>query len=226
LVINALCFPLGVLLFALLARPVVSGLRRLREGEELPPDEAAGLRIKALRLGRYGVWVGLGFWLGASLIYPICLHAAVPDLPADEARELFIHFLASLTICGLIAAAYPFFAGTALGVWAIYPAFLQPGAATEADRAEVRRVERLLWPFLALAAAVPLVGVGVLVIVHTQIQRWIIGGLIAAALASLGMAALLARRIQRNLADLAPLLFPPGAVTESDESTLTRSWTV
>jgi serine/threonine protein kinase len=222
-VINLTCFPLGVWVFVLLARPVLRGLARLRAGEEPSPAELERLRIRTLRLGRYGVWVGLGFWIGASIVYPVCLHVAVPDMPPGERQSLYVHFLASLTLCGLIAAAYPFFTGTALGTWAIYPAFLRPAAATARDRKEVVRLSRVLWPYLALAAAVPLLGVAVLVWVRSM-ERTVLGILCGAALVGLGVAVLLARSIQRDLADLAPVIFPPDVATADDDTALTRSW--
>ena len=208
-------------MFALVARPLLRGLARLRAGEELPPAELESLRILTLRLGRYGAWIGVAFWVGASVIYPVCLNLMVPGMPAGEARRLYLNFGVSLTLCGLIAAAYPFFAGTALGTWAIYPALLRPGTVTARDRAEVGRVERALWPFLALAAAVPLVGAVVLIAVQSQ-NRMILVTLCGAALAGLGAAVFLARRIQRDLADLAPVIFPQGA--DGGDTTLTRSW--
>ncbi len=200
-VINALSFPLGVLLFVVVAWPVVRGLARVRAGEELPAAELVPLRLMTLRLGRAGAWIGLGLWVGASVVYPLWLSAAVPGLAGAAFRELFVHFLASLTICGLIAAAYPFFLGFALGTAALYPAFLRPGTESPADAAELVRLERWLWPFLGLAAAVPLVGVAMLALVQSR-NVLVLLGLCVAGLIGLGVAVVLARRIQRDIADL------------------------
>jgi hypothetical protein len=202
-VINVITFPLGVLLFVWLARPVARGLARLRAGEEMPAGELVRLRAETLRLAWYGVWISLGFWIGASVIYPICLNAAVPDLPAGE---LYVNFVGSLTVCGLIAAAYPFFFGTALATGALYPAFLRPGTATPTDAAALRRRERALWPFLGMAAAVPLLAVVALGLRESRGAWWVLLGLCLAGLVGLAVAVLLVKRVQRDLTDLAPLL--------------------
>src|SRR5439155_25133415 len=156
-------FPIGILLFIWIALPVVRGLKRLHGGEKIAVDQLAALRMRALRLGWYGALVSLGGWLIASVVYPIALRLSVPELAGDDFRKVFVHFLASLAVCGLIAAAYPFFTATTVAVRALYPAFLRPGTATARDWDELVWLDWLLWPFLALVAAVPLAGVALLV---------------------------------------------------------------
>ena len=116
-------------------------------------------------------------------------------------------FLASLTVCGLIAAAYPFFLGSALGTSAFYPTFVRAGTTTPYDAADLASLERALWPHLALAAAVPLVGVAGLVIVDTR-QQWPMLTLCGSGLLGLAMAVALMKRIQRDVADLLPAVSP------------------
>jgi serine/threonine protein kinase len=202
--INCIAFPLGVGLFMLVAGSV---LRALRSGpqaiDRMESDELAQLRHKTLQLGHYGVWIGVGLWLGASLMYPLALRWMVPELPRGDFLDLFWHFIASLTICGLIAGAYPFFLGSALGTSSFYPAFVRPGSTTPHDVVDLIDLERALWPHLALAAAVPLVGMLALFLVGTE-SRWPVVTLCAAGLAGLGVAVALMRRIQRDIADLGP----------------------
>ena len=140
--INAACFPLGVLVFIIICRPALRALAAVRDGVELPAAVLAPARQKTLRLGWYGVWISLGFWLGASIVYPVCLTALVPDLPADLQQKLYFHFLASLFLCGLIAGSYPFFFGTALATGAFYPMLLRPGIEAAGDRDVLRRLDR------------------------------------------------------------------------------------
>src|SRR5439155_5883030 len=102
----------------------------LRGGHKLPADESIRVRIRSLRLGLYGAWIGLSLWLVASFLHTIALRDT----------SLLMHFLKLLVLCGLTASAYPFFGGTALGIWALYPAFLRRAqTGDEADWNELRR---------------------------------------------------------------------------------------
>jgi hypothetical protein len=177
-----------------------------------------------LRLGWYGVWVSLGFWIGASVVYPVCLTALVPHLPPDVKNGLFFHFLASLILCGFIAGSYPFFFGTALATGAFYPMLLKPGIEAAGDRDTLHRLNGSIWPMLALAAAVPLGGVVVLVGTQKVADPTVIGCLCLIGLVGLGVAYLLARRIQHDLIALRPLLGPASAPVGMDESFSARSW--
>jgi eukaryotic-like serine/threonine-protein kinase len=221
--INLVCFPLGVFVFLAAVRPVLKLMAAVREGVEQPPAVLAVARQKTLRLGWYGVWISVGFWLGASIVYPVCLTALVPDLPADMRGDLYRNFLASLIICGLIAGSYPFFFGTALATGAFYPMLLRPGVEAAGDRDALRRLDRALWPMLLLAAAVPLGGVGILMLAKAP-SRPVVLGLCVAGLVGLGVAVILARRVQHDLIAMRPLLGPPSAPVTMDESLSARSW--
>jgi serine/threonine protein kinase len=225
-IINAVSFPLGILLFIWVARPVVRGLSRLRRGEKIPDAELAALRARTLRLGWYGSLLSLGGWLLASIVYPIALRLAVPELAQARFWDVFVHFLASLAICGLIAAAYPFFTATTVAVRALYPAFLRPGTGTPRDWEDLVRLDWLVWPFLALAAAVPLAGVALLVGFGESPNRPAVVVLSAVGILGLAVAVWLARRIQRDLADLSGVVRPSDAgLTAGDsDSRLSASW--
>ncbi len=223
LAINLACFPLGVLVFILVARPVLRALAGVREGVELPAAALGQARQKTLRLGWYGVWISVGFWLGASVVYPVCLTALVPDLPVELRNKLYFHFLTSLFLCGLIAGSYPFFFGTALATGAFYPMLLRPGVDAAGDRSSLRRLEGALFPMLMLAAAVPLGGVVVLVGTGA-LHREVVGLLCGMGLVGLGVAVVLARRVQHDLIALRPLLGPPSAPVTMDDSLSARGW--
>ena len=107
--------------------------------EELLARGSTDLSYWGTEIGRFRINVFRKHtgWGAACRVLPV----AVPELSRAEAKNLFLHFGASLTLCGLIAAAYPFFTGTALGTWAFYPAFLRPGAATVRDRATALMTE-------------------------------------------------------------------------------------
>lgn len=216
--INGIAFPVAVFAFIWVARPVLRALKASETGGAPPSDdELAYLRRLTLKLGHYGAWIGVAFWIGASIIYPVALRLAVPELGGTQFADLFGHFLASLTACGLIAAAYPFFLGSKLGTGVFYPTFVRPGTTTPYDAADLASLERSLWPHLALAAAVPLAGVAALVLVGTR-NAWPTLTLCGAGLLGLGVAVSLMRRIQRDIRDLGPAVSPGDAQANSTYS--------
>jgi serine/threonine protein kinase len=209
LLINATAFPLALVLLALLTRPVAAGLRGLRRGQVPPPERAAALRRRCLRLGHYAALLGVADWLAAGLAYPVALSAYAGALPVS----VYLHFVCSLGLCGLMAAAYPFFAITFLAVRALYPALAEPGTGGVAEAAQLERLSRLLPRYLALAASVPLLGVAVLVLAGSR-NELALAVLSAGGLAGFGLAYGAFRLIQDGLAALRWALAPPGEVLE------------
>ena len=150
-VVNGIFFPLGLFLLGLWIRPAIRGLSRDRT------DVRA--RHVSLRLGARTAVVCVACWAVAGLIWPVAvrLMAGPPDGP-----EAYIHFLLSLIVCGLIAAAYPYFFVTYLAVRAIFPAYLGPAGPVAEDRPVLGLVERELGRYRMVAAAVPLFAVALL----------------------------------------------------------------
>jgi hypothetical protein len=205
LVINGIAFPVGIFLIARLVRPVAFALAELRAGRTVEADRLAKVRDRCLRLGHYAAGVSIAEWLLASLAYPIALGAAVGALP----MEFFLHFLASLTLCGLIAAVYPFFGITWLVVQVLYPALLRPGGEGPEELNSLGRLNRLRGVYLLLSAAVPLLAVTALVLIGSQ-NRFALGVLSAGGLAGCGLAFWSARTILADLQALAYAVHPSG----------------
>ena len=65
---------------------------------ELPGEDRLGI-------GRFIALLGIVEWLIAGLAYPLSLHLILGGLDAAK----YAHFFGSLLVCGMIAAAYPFF---------------------------------------------------------------------------------------------------------------------
>ena len=157
-IINGVAFPLGIALFLRIGWPLGRGLQRLRAGQPLSVDRLRELRRLCLRLGKDGAALCLTCWLLAGFAYPIAMHTALEQV----SWPVFVHFLSSLALCGLVAAAYPFFTSTFLAVRGIYPALLRPGAAVPEDIQDLRRVTHWLAGYLIVAASVPLLALTVL----------------------------------------------------------------
>jgi hypothetical protein len=145
----------------------------------------------------------LSEWLVAGLAYPLSLHLAGVAVPPAA----YLHFLASLALCGLIAAAYPFFAVTFLALSAWCPALVRPESVSARDLSLLRRLHQLTWFYLLLAAAVPLLGVAALAFIGSQNQL-AMGVLSAGGLVGFGLAFWLCRVIHRDLEALVQALHP------------------
>ncbi len=160
LAVNGVFFPLGILVYILVARRVSLGVQKIRAGIPVGPQELARLRGKCLRLGSMAAGVCVSCWIVAGLIWPLALRLVAG--PAPGGFETYIHFLLSLVICGLIAAAYPYFLVTFLAVRVLYPALLDGGLPSAADGPALRRVDRELSRYRTVATAIPLLAVALL----------------------------------------------------------------
>jgi hypothetical protein len=115
--------------------------------------------------------------------YPVTLHVltGVVDVQA------YVHFAVSMTICGLIAAAYPFFFVTLLAVRVFYPHFLHGNPPPPEDEEELNQLKWLCNVFLIMAAAVPMAGVIMLTFLNLEESR--LGLIVLSGVAGLGFAA-------------------------------------
>ena len=104
---TATFFPLCMALFAVAIWPVIRGLRQIQ----------ASLRQRCLRLGTISVTVCIWAWVAAGVIFPVVLHLTVQELP----MAFHLHFLASQTLCGLIAVSYPQFGVTFIALRGFLP---------------------------------------------------------------------------------------------------------
>ncbi len=118
--INGIAFPLGLGLAGLLAGPVFKLIRELRRSNSVDLERREKTWKRALNLGHYAAVIGVILWMVAGIAYPVCLNILTGNVPT----VIYPHFIASLAICGLIAAAYPFLLVTFFSLRAYYPALL------------------------------------------------------------------------------------------------------
>ena len=119
--INGIAFPLGLGFAGYLAGPVFKTMRERRRGVKHSPEHLAQMRDRSLELGHYAAIIGIMLWTIAGIAYPICFRIVVGS---NMPLRVYPHFIASLTICGLIAASYPFLVITFFAIRAYYPALL------------------------------------------------------------------------------------------------------
>jgi hypothetical protein len=151
-VINGVAFPLGGILGILLVRRLASPLVRR---DALPADERRRLRAFALMIGLYAALLGTVEWFTAGPLFPLGFHLSGGHVPPHG----WLHFFASMTISGLIAAAYPYLLITLLGTRVYFPALLGATAMEASDGKLLARTAVLSQLFLVMAAAIPMLGV-------------------------------------------------------------------
>ena len=217
-VINAVAFPVGIALLIWFTRPVAAAVREVCRGRTLPADRLPRLRRSCLWLGHVAAGISLSLWLIAAPAYPIALQMEVGSVPVSA----YVHFVASLTLCGLIAAAYPFFVVSSLSVCSFYPPLVRVETMSHEDVDPLVRLGRASGGYLLLAASVPMLSVVILVLIGSQ-ARFALGVLAAAGLAGFGLSFLAYRMLQADLAALMMIAAPPGERGDST-SVLSRSF--
>ena len=201
-IINSVAFPVGILSASWLAGSVAKATQSALN-TNLTPQEFAEQRRRCLNLGHVAAAVGLILWLIAAPVYPISLHVIMGSVPV----EIYVHFVASLTICGLIAAAFPFFAVTMVSVHCFYPRLITWETMSSEDRLSLQRLMRQSWLYLMLAASVPMVAIVILVIAEPDFRAALV---ILAAGGVLGyvLAVALFRHVQADLVTLLRAIWP------------------
>src|SRR5262249_44004053 len=137
-VINANGFPVGIVLLIWFTHPVAAAVRQACGGTVPPADALPRLRRNCLWLGHVAAGISLTLWLIAAPAYPIALQLEVGSVPVSA----YVHFVASLTLCGLIAAAYPFFIVSSLSVCSFYPALVRIETMSHEDLGPLIRLVR------------------------------------------------------------------------------------
>ncbi|MBH0781303.1 serine/threonine-protein kinase [Nocardia bovistercoris] len=154
-VVNTVFFPAGLLLIVYMSRYVLSVPRGLRKGRRYDAATLRRARADALLLGERAVAVPFALWVMAGITFPIALQLSTGEITMGSV----VHFLASLLVCGAIAASYPFFLATFYIVRCIYPIFLRHGEISAEDAVWLRNLDRRCNGYLAIAASVPLLAV-------------------------------------------------------------------
>ena len=153
--INGIAFPIGIAMFSWLVWPVARGVSGCRE----PSKKDSGVRDRAIRLGEIGAIIGVILWVTAGIAYPVTVRLTAGPLPAGADLHLF----ASLTLCGLMAAAYPYFAISFVAIRALYPVLLSGNVPPPPDRGPLLRLGRVSGAYLLVAGIVPMLAIVLLV---------------------------------------------------------------
>lgn len=157
LVVNGIAFPIGFLFCIWYSKPVVVRLRQT--ADTATQDNIASVRLRAFQLSRFVTVLGITEWLIAGMVYPIALNILTKGLLETK---WYFHFVGSLLICGLVAAAYPFFMTATLTIKSFLPSLLQSDRLRAADVTQLQRLSGQSTWSLYLAGGVPAVGMMIL----------------------------------------------------------------
>ncbi len=149
IVINVVAFSIGFGACIAYSMPVVKAIRQIRAGNRESHTDA---RLRSLLLSRFVTILGVTEWTIAGIAYPL----AMMDRISDVAR---IHFFGSLLICGLLAAAYPFFLTATLTMRCYVPILLQHDRLTPKDMTRLDKLASQSGWSLYLAGGVPAVAI-------------------------------------------------------------------
>lgn len=153
--LNLTVWPLGIALLIYWCRYVILVPRRLRRGQAPPAEALARARHDCLVVSDRVVFVVFSCWFLAGVTFALTLQFAAGGMPGRSA----IHFIGSLTACGAIALAYPFFLLTFYIVRSVYPELVAYGQTNPGEAEQLCALSRRLSRYLAIAAAVPLLSV-------------------------------------------------------------------
>lgn len=200
LIINGIAFPAGLAIGVVVAWPVAQAMRK--KSRRPSGDRTVGLRSRCLSLGHWGALLGVTEWLIAGVIYPIAIHLSGITLSPTQ----YFHFFVSLALCGTIAATYPFFFVTWLCVRHFYPRLLGSDAPAADEAARLRWLHRTTSLYLALGAALPLLGMTLLVLIGNEQNRVALAILSGSGFVGFLAIFVLSRSLQNNLQHLTDYL--------------------
>ncbi len=164
--INGIAFPVGLGLTGLLARPVFRLMRDLRNGDAVDLELRMKMWTRALNLGHYAAMIGIVLWMIAGVAYPVSLHILIGNVPT----EIYPRFIASLAICGLIAASYPFLIVTFISLRAYYPALLTLELLSRQNFQRLTKLGKLTLVYFVLAVLILFISLLVLMVSTSTID--------------------------------------------------------
>lgn len=198
--INPLLYALGISTFVVLAWPVAKALHVATQGRSIPADAALAARRRALLLGDHIAWISGAEWFMSGFVFPAWLHWS-QGLGAGIGGRTYAHFVASNSICGLLAATMAFFSVSYSSCRVLLPPLLDRATDDLDTQHSLQALSRRIPIYTYLAwAGFPLALI-VVPLVRTESRlAFVVLGLIG--LACSGLAIFMARKIQGMIAAL------------------------
>lgn len=148
--VNAIAYPLAVLLMIWFAKGLARAVRDARDGKTVDPSDLHD----TIELGHRAAIIGGTCWAIAGLIYPTVLWWMHPDFTMTQT----IHFFVSLLICGGVAMIYPFFGLALVSTLAYYPLLIRNTMEDAEFDARAKKMRARCERYLLGASIIPLMG--------------------------------------------------------------------
>jgi serine/threonine protein kinase len=159
-ILNVIYFSLGAfLIFRIVGPPATSVCQ-----PALTSEEAVTARRKLLTLGHVAAGLGLVLWLSSGIVFPATLFFIGVKVEGED----WVHFFVSMMICGLVAAAYPFFGLTYLVTHIFFPVLLSRAPGDDEDESRLTALARQAKRYFPLAGFVPMLGIFLIVLSGAQ----------------------------------------------------------
>jgi serine/threonine protein kinase len=196
---NLPIYPLCLFLFFRQVVPIFRTWQKLSRPGPIQPAEVDEARRRALRLPLWSIGLSCLGWLPGGLLFPLGLHL----LAGPVGWDIYLHFVFSFTVSGLIALTYSTIAVEFIVVRVLYPGlWLDARHLRATARSELSREEGRLAILQFLAVLIPLSGASLLISVDPeQLEdlpfRLLVTALLAAGMFGLGLAILAAKELRQ-----------------------------
>jgi len=194
LTINLSLFPFGILYGIYRTEVIGKFIRNDALRDALDDRTTLDKRVRTINTGHEAAWISITLWTSAGLLYPIAMHIGL----GTAAVSTYVHFFASLLLCGFIAAAYPFLLVSLVALRVYLPLFVRLPTMGETDRVAIERLKRLAWIYLILAVFVPVMSVPLLWFANSNAQ-WAPAIATVGGVLGVGVAFSIVKRLQSDL---------------------------
>lgn len=172
--VNAIVYPLGVVLMVIYTKGLVGAIKSTRAGERITNEQLND----TLGLGHRAALIGGSCWIGAGIAYTVILAWMHPEFTSTQA----IHFFTSMVICGGVAMVYPMFGVGLLATFVYYPMLVRgtmQDTQFERHRSQmIRRCEA----YLLIAILIPLLAAALLISSESSSREFMLTAIAAGVL--------------------------------------------
>ncbi|TWT66720.1 Serine/threonine-protein kinase PknF [Posidoniimonas polymericola] len=152
---NGLVYPLLVAVGVAVVAPVYRVWRQLHSSQRVSEEAVAEARKRAVALPYWMLGIAAAGWLPGGLVFPWLIDRLL-DQPVDG--QVYLSFVMSFTLSGLIAVAYSVCGLQILVLQVLYPRLWNdPTSFRQVARSELANTPFRLWLINLLSAVIPLV---------------------------------------------------------------------